>query len=228
MKKTENIKKEPVNRNELVYLVHLKDEEAFSLLFDEFSVDIRYIYRTYLDPRFPFEEWQCEACEMLEKTICRFREDQQAAFKTFYIQNLKKRAIDLYRACRRKNKPSPGFALSIDAVMDEMSGRTYQMPATFCVEESVLTGVMYDQVISQIRPKLSDQENHILELLYAGHTKKNVSRILQIDYYRVDAALHHARQIWYSYQNQIIPGGSDCYTQLLYSQALPSSSTSSS
>lgn len=173
-----------LNVNELLYLIHQKDEEALHLLYQHLQRYICFVYYRKCSSLLSLEEWEGDALEVLVHCVDRFQEHNDASFETFYVTTLKRRAIYWMRKANQKTRNLPGMGLSLDGLELKEDGHTSDahLRDLSCpgVEEQAITSVTCSQILCQLKGHLNEKELKVLQMCREGYNLSDIARILEI------------------------------------------------
>lgn len=205
---------ETTNLNELIYLIHLKDEEAFGLLYAQMLPYTRYIYHQYCSSYLSLSEFESEAYLCLDKAILYYKEDD-AGFKTHYLSCLRKRAIDLIRRCSTQTKVPANLQISYESLQEYFCGSCHEWKDVFLTnrdQDQLMMSLTCQQVLSQVAPSLNQTEIDVLQMVLDGFTYRQISDRLAIGQGRIRRTFIRVQKLWYQNEqlryarNSSLPG----------------------
>ncbi len=173
-----------LNHNELLYLIHQNDEEAFDLLYNQ---SLPLIYTTYKKCSWliDLDDWKSEALICLERAVNRYREDLQVDFYSLFMTFLRNRISEIQRASRAQ-KTIPSYATYPYEMLDE-EGKLLSVEETGLYtptnqeERDLITKIACDQVLNQLSSHLDAVELKVLDLLRKGYSQVLIAKILDIN-----------------------------------------------
>ena len=172
------------NHNELLYLIHQNDEEAFDLLYTQ-SLPLIYTAYKKCSWLIDLDDWKSEAMICLERAINRYREDLQVDFNSLFMTFLRNRISEIQRASRAQ-KAIPLYATYPYEILDE-EGKFLSVEETGLYtptnqeEHDLITKITCDQVLNQLSSHLDAIELKILDLLRQGYSQVLIAKILDIN-----------------------------------------------
>lgn len=190
---------ETMNLNELIYLIHLKDEEAFGLLYGQLLPYTRYVYHQYCSSYLTFSEYESEAYLCLDKAILHYKEED-AGFKTHYLSCLRKRSIDLIRRCRTQTKVPPHLLISYESLQEYFHGSCHERKDVFLTnhdEDQLMLSLTCQQVLNQVASNLSQTDCKVLQMVLDGFTYRQISDQLAIGQSRIRRTFTRVQKLWY-------------------------------
>lgn len=190
---------ETINLNELIYLIHLKDEEAFGLLYTELLPYTRYIYHHYCVSHLSLAEFESEAYLCLDKAVLHFKEED-ACFKTHYVSCLRKRAIDLIRRCSAQTKVPADLLISYETLQEYFYGSCQEWKDVFLTnrdQDQLMMSLTCQQVISQVAPNLSQTDIDVLHMVLDGFTYRQIGDRLAIGQGRIRKTFTRVQKLWW-------------------------------
>lgn len=171
----------PANLNELVYLARQNDEDAFHLLYEELKPRIMHIYWNNFHSRLSLADWESEAMLLLEQTIFRFRDCEEASFTTAYLKFLRHKGSEITR-------PNQSGRIDLQACSSlevDLDGKVRSIEETgaysgYLIEDEQRT---YHKdcrsVLHELSPYLRMNDRLVLELFAMGYTASEIARTLR-------------------------------------------------
>ncbi len=190
-----------INHNELLYLIHQNDEEAFDLLYNQ---SLPLIYTTYKNCSWliNLHDWKREAMICLERAINQYRMNLQVDFYSLFVTFLRHRISEIQRASRAQ-KAIPTYA-TIPYESFDKDGKLLSIEETATYkpthqeEQDLITKITFDQVLEQLSSHLDPIECKSLELLRQGYSQVLVAKILDINPSKVRRTKLKATRIYES------------------------------
>lgn len=200
------------NPYELFNLIHMQDEEAYCLLFEQLKGPINDVFYKYVRNLMSLPEWYMIAYEVFDLLVCRYRPGESANLSTFFYTALRNRVRDYWRMYYRKGASVTGKAMPIETMLCEMkrSDRVYGQTRVEH-ESDVLIRVTCDEVCRVLYEKMSPLDYQIIIMFREGYTKTEIQKILDIPYSGVNTALRHARSIWVLHESSMKTAA--CHTE---------------
>ncbi len=199
-------KRDNWNVNELLYLIHQQDEEAFDLLYEQ-SLPIIHLIHKNCAWLIEIEDWKSEAMICLERAINRYREDLSVAFFSLFVTFLRHRSCEILRASQAK-KSIPSSAICPYESLDK-EGKILLVEETSAYRPSQeegnwITKITCDQVLDQLSSHLDEIERKSLELLRQGYSQVLIAKILNTNPSKVRRAQQKAMHIYASLNKKAV------------------------
>lgn len=188
------------NLYELLYLIHMNDEEAYALLFASLRGYTDFVYNNMLRSLLLYEDWIAAAYDVFDRLIYRYRDNEKCSIGTVYYACLRNKATDLIRSANQFSSLQRRNTLSLEACFErrEFGGPNIQncFQSDMVLEENHLAASACDEVLAELSKELDALDMQILTMLRTGYTQKQTSAILSITLSRVGTALRRARSAW--------------------------------
>lgn len=188
-----------MNVYELMDLIYQGDMEAFQELTQYYRPMFGGIYAEQLSWHtfLTVDDWMQECDRTLWQCVFRFRMDKDSSFTQFVRRAVKNLAVDQVRLINRKAYTAQGGLLSLDCALSDNKG-TQTLNDVFAdpfrLEEDVLNRAEFDYMMNRLEPILNQTDRTVLQMLYAGYRKSEISRILDIPVKRLDGLFSRCRR----------------------------------
>lgn len=187
-----------VNDYELIYRIRENDDDAISLMYEKYEPIIinvaKNYYLKYGYTGVELNDLIQEGRIALYKALCCYKEDKEAIFYTYLNICLHRHFVTYYRRlnsnCNRllTNCYSDDYFLGI--------GDNSMEPSIYISEREI------ERLFLKSKYTLDFKDSNIFELRYNGFSHREISELLDISVYSVDARLCKIRKILQGIENK--------------------------
>lgn len=180
------------NIYELLYMARSNDDLAYEMMYEQLLPIFGHLYQQ--------AGYLCQMCEYGEcMSICRltmmtavrqYRSDTGLQFPNFVYLCCKRALLNEVRAVKRDHYYNGEMHFSFDYQLgqDQMTclSDIYQTQSVFTDEEMILRSLTLESILEKYA---TEQEREIFDLYRKGYSYKEISRLLDMPYKRVDNIL---------------------------------------
>ncbi|HZG73257.1 MAG TPA: RNA polymerase sporulation sigma factor SigH [Chondromyces sp.] len=199
LNRSDSLKLEMLDDEQVIELVHKGDSEALDYLIHKYKNFVRAKARSYFLIGADKEDIVQEGMIGLYKAIRDYKEDKLTTFKAFAELCITRQIITAIKtATRQKHIPLNSYVSLDKPIYDEESDRTLMDVITGAKgmnpEELIISREQFDSIEGKMNELLSDLERKVLALYLDGQSYQEISEELNRHVKSIDNALQRVKR----------------------------------